>query len=202
MRRSLALVLVAMWTPATLAEENGDARFDAFLEACFDGLRNPDIRAAAIDAAEWLPVPDDADPSLAAVLAISRQAMQTAEEEDDLTGVIAAYGRTIGETPLYLVTTEIDMPEDADFRIDFMGCYLYDFAAAAPLPAELVSAHFNEDPAQTVDEPELIVSQTWNIEEIAGVWELSNTFLPEGSPAAAVTGFSGLLLKVSTTKER
>ena len=43
--------------------------------------------------------------------------------------------------------------------------------------------------------------QTWNIEQIEGVWELRSTFIPPGSPAVAVTGFTGLAISLTSTRE-
>ena len=201
-RAAIAAVLLALLsTTQGVAEPASDLRLAAFEEACLDGYRNPDIRAAVIAAAGWSPVADDADPALARLMAISRQAMVQAEEEDGFTGTIAAYALRLAGGEAYLVTTELDMPADAEWKIDLLGCYLYDFAAAAPLPPSLITSRFDERPAEVVDQPDVIVAQTWNIEQIEGVWELRSTYIPPGSPAAAVTGFTGLAIGLTSTRE-
>jgi hypothetical protein len=93
------------------------------------------------------------------------------------------------------------MPADADWKIDLLACHLYDFAANAPLDPQILTDRFAEAPAETVDEPATLVAQTWNVESLEGVWEVRNTFIPERSTAAAVTGFTGVMLKITSTRE-
>ena len=177
-----------------------DLRFEAFLAACLDGHRDPAVRSAAIAAAGFEPVADDAHPMLANLMTVSRKEMAAAKEEDGFTGTAATFRKSADGSDFYLVTTELNMPETSDWKIDLLGCYLYDFAAEAPLEPAAVTAHFDEAPAEAVGEDGL-TGQTWNVEAIEGVWDVRNTFIAKGSPAAAKTGFSGLLLKITSTRE-
>ena len=201
--RALAATVVAMLAAApALAAGSGDARLDAFDAACLDGHRDPEARVAAIARAGWAAAADDAHPELAALMALTRRAMDGAREEGFGTA-LAVYGSRVGGLDLFLVTDEMDQPADnVDFRIDLMGCYLFDFEATAPVDPVLVAARFDERPAQTVDEPGEIVAQTWNVEAIEGVWDVQATFIPEGSPNVARTGFSGASLKITSTKAK
>ncbi len=196
-----AIFLALLSTTRGVAEPAADARLAAFEEACLNGHRDPGARRAVIDAVGWRPVVDDADPNLARVMAASREAMVGAEQEDGSTGTIAAYARRLASGEAYLVTTELDMPAGATWKIDLLGCYLYDFAAEARLDPLLITSRFDERPSEVVDQPEVIVAHVWNIEKIEGVWELRSTFIPSGSPAAAVTGFTGLALSLTSTRE-
>jgi hypothetical protein len=201
-RAAIAAVLFApLSTTQGAAQPAPDPRLAAFEAACLDGYRNPEIRAAVIAAAGWSPVADNVDPALGRLMAISREAMVQSEEEDGFAGSISAYGRRLAGGEAYLVTTELDMAADAGRKIDLLGCYLYDFAADAPLPVSLITFRFDERPAEVVDQPGVIVAQVWNIERIEGVWELRSTFIPPGSPAAGVTGFTGLAISLTSTSE-
>ena len=93
------------------------------------------------------------------------------------------------------------MPAAADRKTRLLGCHLYDFAATAPIDPALVSARFGEAPAETVDQPGVIEAEVWTLDGMEGVGDLSLTFIPEGSPAAAVTGFTGVTLKLTSTRE-
>jgi hypothetical protein len=201
MRATVAAVLGVVASVPALADPAADGRFAAFLEACLDGHRDPVRRAAAIGAAGWTAAADDADAELAAVMRASRRAIAEAAQDDGMTGSVSVFARDRTEGPLYLVTTEVNMPEDAEWKIDLLGCHLYDFAATAPIDPAEISARFDEAPAETADRPGILTGQTWNVEKIEGVWDVQNTFIPEGSPAAARAGFAGVMLKITSTRE-
>ena len=201
MRATLAAVLGVVASAPALADPPADGRFAAFLEACLDGHRDPVRRAAAIGAAGWAAAADDADSELAAVMRASRQAIADATKEDGMSGSVSVFARDRGKGPLYLVATEVNMPEDAKWKVDLLGCHLYDFAATAPIDPAEISARFDEAPAETVDKPGVLTGQTWNVEKIEGVWDVQNTFIPEGSSAAALARFTGAMLKITSTRE-
>lgn len=196
---ALALLLAVVATPA-FADTPSDPRFDAFDGACIDGHRDPARRLAVVEAGGWKPVADDADPDLASMLAISRKAMKEADEEG-YASTMAVYGQKFGGLDLYLVTNEVNAPKDAEWRIDFLGCSVYDFSATAPMNADIVSQRFDEFPAEVIDQPGTIVGQTWNVEKIDGVWSVQNAFVPPGSAGASSAGFSGVAIKMTSTRE-
>ncbi len=194
-RRPLAVaaaLLVPVAAGATPLEPR--AFLGDFAAACLDGYRDPDRRAAAIEAAGWRPVADDANPVLERMLGLARAALAGAAAEEGYTGAAAVYGRDGGATGPYLVTTILHMPDDGEGPLDVLGCYLYDFEAGEPLDPAPITARFDEDPASVEDQPGVIVSQAWDIESLDGVWELRSTFIPEGSPGVDVTGFAGRVL--------
>ncbi len=202
-RAPLCGIAFALLPGAASAAPLADADFlAAFAVACLDGYRDPVARAAAIEAAGWRPVADDADPMLARMLAISRQSLKEVEDEDGYEGSAAVYGRTGGVDGPYLVTTALNVPDEGEGAIDVLGCYLYDFEATVPLDPAPITARFGEEPAEVEDQPGVIVSQSWAVESLDGVWELRSTFIPEGSPGVDITGFSGRVLLLTTTREQ
>lgn len=177
------------------------AFLEAFAEACLDGYRDPAVRNAAIAAAGWREAPDDADPVLARMLALARASLAEAAAEQGYTGSAVVYGRDGGAAGPYLVTTELNMPDDGEGPLDVLGCYLYDFEAREPLDPAPITARFGEEPASVEDQPGVIVSEAWDIESLEGVWELRSTFIPEGSPGVEVTGFAGRVLILTSIRE-
>jgi hypothetical protein len=201
MRATLTAVLGVVAGAPVLAEPPADGRLAAFDAACLAGYRDPTLRAAAIRTAGWLPVADDAAPELKALMTLSRAAMARAADEDGISGSVAAFARQQADRPLYLVTTEVNMPDDTEWKIDLLGCHLYDFAATAPIDPATISVRFAEEPAEVIDEPGTMISQAWNVETLEGVWSVQSSFIPAGSPAAALAGFSGVMLKITSTRE-
>jgi hypothetical protein len=185
---------------AAAAPLSDDAFLSTFAVACLDGYDDSGVRAAAIAAAGWQPVADDANPVLADMLAMARASLRQAEAEEGYRGTAAVYGRDGGTTGPYLVTTVLQMPDEGDGPLDVLGCYLYDFEATAPLDPGPISRRFDEEPAVADDQPGIIVSEAWDVESLDGVWELRSTFIPEGSPGVDVTGFSGRVLILTSVR--
>ena len=92
--------------------------------------------------------------------------------------------------------------------MDTAGCYLYDFAATEPIDPEPLTRLLGRPMGYTTDggDPDYAVDPT---ELVSMVWGPSPalprtgdtylTFIPEGSPHAARIGFTGLMLKFSTS---
>jgi hypothetical protein len=194
------LALLLLCGGAAAAPLPDDAFLSAFAVACLDGYDDTGRRAAAITAAGWQPVADDASPVLAQMLALSRESLRQAEIEDGYTGAAAVYGRDGGASGPYLVTTVLSMPDEGEGALDVLGCYLYDFEATAPLDPAPITQRFEEEPAAVEDQPGIIVSEAWDIESLDGVWELRSTFIPEGSPGVEVTGFAGRVLILTSVR--
>lgn len=203
-RPAVALVVAAAVaagltvSPASAAAD--DARVEAFFAACLTGFRVPAERAAAVQAAGFRPAPDDAHPVLEALLKLSRAEM--VEMQKEKFGVsLAVYDRGTGADALYLVTNEADQPPDnKDFRIDLMGCELYDFAATAPLDPAPMTGRLGQPPARTLKQPGGGRTHEWAAGIREGLWEITSSFSAKGSPQAVMTGFSGVLLSVTSTK--
>lgn len=198
-RRLAATVLAALPCGVASAAVPPATFLDAFVAACLDGYRDPEARGAAIAAAGWRPVADDADLMLAAVMEASRGALADAQAEETASGAVSAFGMALDGADAYLVATELDMTTGSEWDIDLLGCYLYDFAASEPLDPNRITARFDEPPAETEGQAGVIVAHVWNIEKLDGVWDLRSTFIPEDSPARNLTGFSGRVLSVTTT---
>lgn len=194
------LALLLLCGGAAAAPLPDDAFLSAFAVACLDGYDDTDVRDAAIAAAGWRPVEDNANPVLADMLAMARASLRQAEEEEGYRGTAAVYGRDGGATGPYLVTTILEMPDEGDGPLDVLGCYLYDFEATGPLDPGPISRRFDEEPAAVDDQPGIIVSEAWNVESLDGVWELRSTFIPEGSPGVDVTGFAGRVLILTSLR--
>jgi hypothetical protein len=194
------LALALLCGGATAAPLPDEAFLSAFAVACLDGYDDTDARDAAIAAAGWRPVADDANPVLAEMLAMARASLRQAEDEEGYTGTAAVYGRDGGAGGPYLVTTILEMPDDGEGPLGVLGCYLYDFEATQPLDAEPITRRFGEEPAAIDNQPGIIVSEAWDIESLDGVWELRSTFIPVGSPGVDVTGFAGRVLILTSLR--
>lgn len=92
--------------------------------------------------------------------------------------------------------------------LDTIGCHLYDFAATAPIDPEPVTRLLDHPVAYTTDggdpfyavDPELLVTTVWGPPpSLPRTLDTYLTFIPQGSDVAAQTGFSGLMLKFSTS---
>lgn len=199
--RAVGLAILVLPGAASASPLTGDGFLATFATACLTGYRDPDRRDAAIEAAGWHPVADDANEMLSRMLALSRQSLVDAEREDGYSGSAKVYGRLDGAESPYLVTTALKIPDDGEGAIDLLGCYLYDFDAAEPLDPALVTARFGEAPAEVEDQEGIIVSHAWRIEQLPGVWELRSTYIPAGSPGVDVTGFSGRVLILTSEEE-
>ena len=202
-RLPLAAGLAAcLLSGAAIAAPLSDDEFlSAFAVACLDGYADPGAQAAAVAAAGWLPVADDANPVLERMLALARASLDQAEEEEGYTGTAAVYGRDGGAAGPYLVTTILEMPDRGEGAFGVLGCHLYDFEADAPLDPAPITRRFDEEPVAVEDQPGIIVSVAWDIESIEGIWELRSTFIPRGSPGVDITGFSGRVLILTSIRE-
>jgi hypothetical protein len=180
---------------AALADTTGDVRLDAFRDVCVP--QRHDLAAMqALAATIWSSVGDDADETLARVMEAARKGMTPAPGEK-MIGIAVPYRREIDGRPLFLVLTNIRL-EQAEIN----GCFLYDFAATVPLDAALVSGWLKESPTETVNEPGVMEGNTWTAAEYPGVVDLRSGFIPPGSPAQAIAGFSGVALALSAGADR
>ena len=115
----------------------------------------------------------------------------------------AWFTREIGERP-HLLAVSYQLSQ----YLDTLGCYLYDFAATAPIDPEPVTrllgrpiAHTTDggDPFYAVD-PAVLVTTVWGPPpSLPRALDTYLTFIPQGSEVAAQTGFTGLMLKFSTS---
>ena len=80
-----------------------------------------------------------------------------------------------------------------------VGCYVYDFAATTPLAPELFNDWLGGPPAAQMNEPGNAVGYQWETPStLPGTWDVYSTFIAEGGAGAKETGFSGLVMKITS----
>jgi hypothetical protein len=129
MQMLAALLLIAA-QPAAAAPAPEREMLDSLKAAC---NRAGDLEAMKADAvaAGWAPMAEDAEPRIAALNKLGRDAIG-----DDGTATGANYRRTIGGRDVFLILSRYD--DKSGFW--GAGCRVYDFAATAPFdPAALES---------------------------------------------------------------
>lgn len=176
--------------PAGAAVGDVDARFEAFRDVCIEDRHNYVALQARALAEGWQPAGHSDHPELEAMLGRSA-ALELADDEG---ASLESYGKPVGSIKAYLVLTQL-----LSEQIDLVGCFFYDFAAVAPLDPAAVSEWIGNMPDDTVDQPDVIVGHSWNApESLPGTWDVYLAFLPDGSAAAEETGFSGIVLKITS----
>ena len=131
-------------------------------------------------------------------------ALEFAEDPDFSQGSDGAwFTRELGGRP-HLLAVSYLLTE----YLDTVGCYLYDFAATAPIDPEPVTSLLGKEIAYTTDgddpfyavDPALLVTTVWGPSpHLPRTGDTYLTFIPQGSEVAAQTGFTGLMLKFSTS---
>ncbi|MDK8874223.1 hypothetical protein [Paracoccus sp. SSJ] len=115
----------------------------------------------------------------------------------------AWFTREIGGRP-HLLAVSYQLSQ----YLDALGCYLYDFAATAPIDPEPVTRLLSQPIAHTTDggdpfyavDPAVLVTTVWGPSpRLPRTLDTYLTFIPQGSEVAAQTGFTGLMLKFSTS---
>jgi hypothetical protein len=209
MIRAAAFAVLALAAPPVVASESGNygqAFINAFAEACVpERLSYPGTRANA-EALGWKATERDAHPELAAMMA--RVDEGAAEAADEMQGTFdyRLYAMPVADVPHYLVVSratflmegfgENDEPEEWVY----LGCYLYNFDAAAPIDPAPMTALTGKPTAREVDQ-EGLVSYLWGPPcPMPRTGDSYLTFIAEDSPHAAQTGFSGLMVKFETSE--
>jgi len=153
----------------------------------------------------WEPVAPGQDAEIDNFLDHARILLEEEAGEDDFTfeSDIAVFLRDVGGRRTLLVV-DFFLSE----YIDLTGCYLYDFAATEAIDAAPVTellglpisyTTHGGDPVYAAD-PALLVTTVWGPPPaLPRTLDTYLTFIPEGSPAAEQTGFTGLVLKFSTS---
>ncbi|WP_127144236.1 hypothetical protein [Pelagibacterium montanilacus] len=208
----LASALVGLLaTGAALAEDGPEPsvpdgpRFVAlYAEACFPERFSFDATLAHAQSIGWT----DRDLVLfdpyTRLMEASRQGYE-AEIADGFEAEMRIAGlwrKDEGRTYVFVVT------EVLSEHIDLVGCYVYDFDATAPIDPAFVTDLLGQPIAYRTDGDDPLFAQPES-EIVSVVWgpppdyprmlDTYLTFLPEGSPHEAVTGFSGLMIKSETS---
>jgi hypothetical protein len=182
MLAEVAFLLAVQAAPAPAAAPDR-ALLDAFRGACarVDRLEHMQADAAA---GGWVAVEADADPRLARLVRLGREAVGA---DARVSG--GQYRREHAGRPLYLVVSRF---EDED-GLWGNGCRLYDFAAAAPLPLPVLQAWMNRPPTGGEDFGPMGSRRLWEPGWRDGV-TVDISHVPAGSPLVETLGFSGNIL--------
>ncbi|RST88258.1 hypothetical protein EJC49_00725 [Aquibium carbonis] len=198
---ALVATLTAHSTPA-FAEDYDVAFVKAFADACVPQRMSYPGTVDTARAAGWRDAERTANAELDALMAKSE-----AEAEDpELQGTFeyTIFSRPVLEQDHYLVVSRASfIIGDEDDPLNpwvYIGCYLYNFDAKAPIGPGQVSALL-EKPVGNRHLDDTLTSYVWGPPcPMPRTGDTYLTFVPEGSPHQAATGFSGLVLKFETSE--
>lgn len=205
---ALLLAVAATFPPAPSRAEalDSEAFVSAFGEVCIPERLSYKGTLALAGNLGWRPVVtgENVEYDRFIVHSESLLAQEVSEDPDLVQGSGGAwFTREIGGRPHLLAVSYLL----TDY-LNSVGCYLYDFNATAPIDPEPVTrllgheiaySSDGDDPLYAVD-PELLISTVWGPPpRLPRTLDTYLTFIPRGSEVEAQTGFSGLLLKFSTS---
>jgi hypothetical protein len=189
--------------PAMAAPAPYDIEFvSQFAEACVpQRLSYPGTLETARQAG-WTDVERSANPELDAMMAISEAAALDPELQATFQYQILA--KSFADTEHFLVVSRssfvIDPEEDPVDPWILIGCYIYNLDATAPIDPEPVTALIGKPISNSISD-ETLTAHVWGPPcPMPRTGDTYLTFVPEGSPQAEATGFSGLVLKFSTSE--
>lgn len=193
-------------TPAHADAVDAEAFVAAFGEVCIPERLSYEGTVALAGQSGWTLVMPGANEPFDRFIEHAETLLQEeiADEPDFYHGSDGAwFTREIGGRP-HLLAVSLLLTE----FMDTAGCYLYDFAATEPIDPEPLTRLLGRpmgyttdggDPDYAVDPAEL-VSMVWGPPPaLPRTGDTYLTFIPEGSPHAARIGFTGLMLKFSTS---
>lgn len=205
----ITLCALAAWSAAAPATEAGSApdaeRFVAlYAEACLPERFSFDGTLVHAQKLGWSDRNLHTYDAYGAVMRAAREAYE-AETADGFVAQmrIAGLVREDGGRTYHLIATEM-----LSKYLDSASCYLYDFEATAPIDPAPVTALLEHPIAYSTDgtdpfyaQPATeIVSVVWGPpEKFPRMFDTYLTFLPQGSPHTEFTGFSGLMIKSTTS---
>jgi hypothetical protein len=167
-----------------------DARVEAFRAACISDRQDFEAILVRASSGGRKVVTGEADPALKAVLAAS------ADPAAGSANSIRAFRKEIDGRPTFLVTSRVTSGQYV-----LVGCYLYDFTATTPLAPELFNDWLGGPPAAEMNEPGNAVGYQWETPQtLPGTWDVYATFIAEGGAGAKETGFSGLVMKITSNE--
>jgi hypothetical protein len=203
---AVSAVVAAFPAPAQDSTEYGQAFVDTFAAACVpERLSYPGTRANA-EKLGWTAAERDAHPELAAMMAKMDEGALEAAEEMQGTFDYRIYAKPVADVPHYLIVSRATFlmegfgeNEEPDEWV-YIGCYLYNFEATAPIDPAPMSALTGQPIAREVDQDGL-VSYLWGPPcPMPRTGDSYLTFVSDESPHAAQTGFSGLMVKFETSE--
>jgi hypothetical protein len=203
MRRAAVAGLLAFsgLCPASAADYD-TAFVNAFADACVPQRMSYPGTLETARAAGWRDVGRAANPELDVMMGKSEEAADDPELKGTFEYTILS--KPVMEQDHYLVVSRasfiIDETEDPPNPWVSIGCYLYNFDATAPIGPGQLSALLQK-PVSSRHLDETLTSYVWGPPcPMPRTGDTYLTFIPEGSPHAVMTGFSGLLLKFETSE--
>lgn len=193
-------------SPAQAETPDSEAFVAAFGEVCIPERLSYKGTLVLAEELGWEPVVtgENADYDLFIAHAEALLAEEIAEDPDFSQGSDGAWVTREIEGRSHLLAVSYLLTE----YLDALGCYLYDFAATAPIDPEPVTQLLGQPIAYTTDggdpfyavDPAVLVTTVWGPPpSLPRALDTYLTFIPQGSEVAAQTGFTGLMLKFSTS---
>lgn len=202
LRTAVAGFAILIGMNAASAEDYDVAFVKAFADACVPQRLSYPGTLETARGADWRDVERTANPELDVMIGKSEEAASDPELNGTFEYTILS--KPVLEQDHYLVISRasfiIDATEDPPNPWVYIGCYLYNFDATAPIGPGQVSALLQK-PVGNRHSDETITSYVWGPPcPMPRTGDTYLTFIPEGSPHATTTGFSGLLLKFETSE--
>jgi len=202
---ALGVIAAGHDLPAFAMPSAYDRAFVAeFEQACVPGRLGYETSRQAASAAGWREVGQDAHPELDAMMQIAERAILEDDELDDPTFDATFYGKDIEGRSHFLVVSRssfvIGDPDDPLNPWAYIGCYLYDFDATQPVDPAPVSDMVGKPISHSISD-ETITTHVWGPPcPMPRTGDTYLSYIPDGSPLVARTGFSGQVLKFETSE--
>jgi hypothetical protein len=209
-RRRAAIAALALAASPALAEvpaDYGQTFVDTFAAACVpERLSYPGTKANA-EKLGWTVTERSAHPELSAMMAKMDEGAAEAAADMQGTFEFELYSKSVVDLPHYLVVARSSFivdglgkeGEEPDPWV-YIGCYLYNFDATAPIDPAPVTALTGKPIASTVEDNGL-VGYVWGPPcPMPRTGDTYMSFFADGSPHTASTGFSGLTIKFETSE--
>lgn len=202
----LTMALAAVPASASESAEYGPAFIDAFAAACVPERLSYQGTVANVESLGWTRAERSAHPELAKMMAVMDAGAEEAAEDMQASFEYGLYAKPVADMPHYLVVSrasfiveELSEEEEPDPWI-FIGCYLYNFDASAPIdPAPMTALTGN--PISRESNQDGLVAYLWGPPcPMPRTGDSYLTFIAEDSPHAGQTGFSGLMVKFETSE--
>jgi hypothetical protein len=192
--------LVAAPAPSW-ARDYDEAFVAAFAAACVPQRMSYPGTVATARAEGWRDVERTAHPELDALMAKSEEAANDPELKP--TFAFTLFSKPIGGIDHYLVVSRasfvIDPDEDPPNPWVYIGCYLYNLDATAPVDPAPVTALIG-NPISNSHADDTLTAHVWGPPcPMPRTGDTYLTFIPDGSPHTAA-GFSGVVLKFETSE--
>lgn len=179
----LATLLAAAPAPPALPPER--QMLDAYKAAC--SRTGNDIEPMKSDAlrAGWTVMAEDADPRIARLIKLGREAI-----EKDGTSTGATFRRASGGRDIFLIVSRYQ--DKSGFWGS--GCRLYDFEATAPLDGKLLEAWMGKPPTGVQEPAPGLTKWLWEPSGWRDGITLEVSHVPQKHPLGQQYGLSGNIL--------